>query len=135
MPQVFGGTAPGRGRGEETCVARAEPPRPAPPRPPLPLFPSAVGCGDLGQLKDSGPLPPQRCCLHPGRASPSPPALLPVPTGAEVDTGGSGGDVVGIWEFRGAVGVYRGLYVIWGYRGLLWEYREAVGGHGEDIGR
>ena len=82
MPEVYGGTAPGRGRGEETCVARAEPPRP-----PLPLFPSAVGCGDLGQLKDSGPLPPQRCCLHPGRAPPSPPALLPVPAGAEVDTG------------------------------------------------
>ena len=66
-PEVCGRTAPGRGRGrgrgEEPFEART-----APPRPPLP---SAVGCGDLGRLKDSGPPPPQRCCPHPGRAPPS----------------------------------------------------------------
>eukprot|EP00076_Gallus_gallus_P046006 XP_025011544.1 uncharacterized protein LOC112533536 [Gallus gallus] len=73
--EVCGRTAPGRGRGwgwglgrgrgrcEEPCVSRTAPPSPS--------LPSAVGCGDLGRLKDSGPPPPQCCCPHPGRAPPS----------------------------------------------------------------
>ena len=38
-----------------------------------------------------------------GPGPPEPPALLPVPPGAEVVCGcrGSGGDVVGMWELRG----------------------------------
>ena len=44
--------------------------------------PFAVGCGDLGRLKqlgrlkELGPPPPQRCCPHRGRAPPSLQCLL-----------------------------------------------------------
>ncbi|XP_040550095.2 CASP-like protein 4A2 isoform X3 [Gallus gallus] len=73
------GSMPGRGteRGPNPRAVPSAPVRTPPLR-------SAVGCGDLGRLKDSGPPPPQRCCPHPGRAPPEPPALLPVPPGAEV---------------------------------------------------
>ncbi|XP_040550099.1 wiskott-Aldrich syndrome protein homolog isoform X4 [Gallus gallus] len=51
-------------RGPNPRAVPSAPLRTPPPR-------SAVGCGDLGRLKDSGPPPPQRCCPHPGRAPPS----------------------------------------------------------------
>ena len=103
-PEVCGRTAPGRGRGrgEEPYEART-----APPRPPLP---SAVGCGDLGRLKDSGPPPPQCCCPHPGRAPPSLQRCSRCPPELRWVCGyrSRGGDVVGIWEFWGLWGRYRG---------------------------
>ncbi|XP_040550094.2 potassium/sodium hyperpolarization-activated cyclic nucleotide-gated channel 2-like isoform X2 [Gallus gallus] len=76
------GSMPGRGteRGPNPRAVPSAPVRTPPLR-------SAVGCGDLGRLKDSGPPPPQRCCPHPGRAPPEPPALLPVPPGAEAGAG------------------------------------------------
>ena len=67
------------------------------------------GMRGFGTAEGLGAQPPQRCCPHPGRAPPRPPALLPVPPGAEVSCGSGGrwGRSGGMWEFRGCFG-YRG---------------------------
>ena len=60
------GAAVGNRLGPPGCPLRRQPV----------AVPFAVGCGDLGRLRESGPPPPQRCCPHRGRASPSLQCLL-----------------------------------------------------------
>ena len=100
-PEVCGRTAPCRG--EEPSAARIPPPSPPLPSPPHPSPPLGRGMRGFGTAEGLGA--PTAAALLPasGPGPPEPPALLPVPPGAEVVCGcrGSGGDVVGMWELRG----------------------------------